>query len=77
MGATVPRMEQTKTEHGEPKSTMRGTWRDWPARVLFVGVMFWLYLAVTGGTPTVVVYLWIGFGAIAWMLRAGAFSPRR
>lgn len=64
-------------ERDESATDTRGTWRDWPAAVVFVGVVIWVAIAISGRTPTVAVYVLLAFGGIAWLIRRGAFAPRR
>ena len=55
----------------------KGTWRDWPTAVIVIGVVLWLWVAMTGGTPSVVVYLVLAFGALALLIRRGDLTPRK
>ena len=56
---------------------VRGTVRDWPAWIVFVGVVLWVGIAASGRQPTLLLFLLIAFGAVTWMIRRGVFSPRR
>ena len=64
-------------ERDESPTDTRCTWRDWPAAMVFVGVVIWVAVAAGGGTPTWAVYALLAFGGVAWLIRRGAFSPRR
>jgi hypothetical protein len=57
------------------KPDKRGTIWDWPVAVI-VGGLALLVVVSKNGQPTILVWLIIGFGALAQMIRAGAFTPR-
>ena len=61
----------------EQRPDVAGTWRDWPAIVLFVVLVIGAAAWLSGGKPPV--WMWIvgGVAAIAWVVRAGALTPRR
>jgi hypothetical protein len=62
-------------EQGKPDT--RGTIRDWPAWVVLAGVVTWVGIVANGQKPTLVLFAVIAFGGVAWIVRAGKFSPRR
>ena len=62
-------------EQGKPDT--RGTVRDWPAWVVLVTVVTWVGIAANGQKPTLVLFAFIAFGVVAWLVRAGKFSPRK
>ena len=45
-----------------------GTWRDWPAWVIAVGVLLGVVALLSGGRPTLVVWLVIAFGVVALLM---------
>ena len=63
---------------GGRRQDRRGTWQDWPARVLVVGAALMLF-ALMGGSGVRLLFSWlvIAFAGVSWAIRAGAFSPRR
>ena len=61
-------------EQGKPDT--RGTIRDWPAWVVAAAVVAWVGIVANGQKPTLVVFVILGFGIVAWLVRAGKFSPR-
>lgn len=57
----------------EDKADRRGTWRDWPAELAILAAILWLLAPAAA----VLWLLLIGFAVVAWLIRAGAFTPRR
>lgn len=57
----------------------RGTWQDWPASWIMLGVLLLFLGVVTGGTRGLVALGWalVIFGGISMAIRRGAFSPRQ
>ena len=57
----------------------RGTWQDWPASWIYLGVLLLFLAAVTGGTIGLVAvgWLFVIFGGVSMAIRRGAFTPRR
>jgi predicted membrane metal-binding protein len=59
------------------KGDRAAVWRDWPVWVIAAGVLIAVYVIGTGGTPSVLVWLILGFGVVALLVRRGAFTARR
>ena len=61
----------------QDKPDTRGTIRDWPAWVVLAAVVAWVGIVANGQKPTLVLFAVMAFGVVAWLVRAGKFSPRR
>lgn len=64
-------------EQQEVTTDRRGTISDWPGAVVVIGLILVMYGAIWGSGPSLLAWLIVAFGAIAWMLRAGVFTSRR
>ena len=51
--------------------------KDWPAWVVAATVVAWVGIVANGQKPTLVLFAIMAFGVVAWLVRAGKFSPRR
>ena len=51
--------------------------KDWPAWVVAAAVVAWVGIVANGQKPTLVLFAVMAFGVVAWLVRAGKFSPRR
>jgi hypothetical protein len=61
-------------EQGQEKVDRRGTFWDWPVGVIVAGLAFVLFTRAAG---TFIGLALMAFGAVALLIRRGAFSPRQ
>lgn len=54
-----------------------GTWQDWPVAVIALGALLAVVAWLSGGSPSWATWLLIAFGAVALLVRRGAFASRR
>lgn len=52
-----------------------GSWLDWPAATVALGLALMAVVALRG-EPVILPLLLALFGAVAWLIRAGMFKPR-
>lgn len=60
-----------------PSREIRGTVRDWPASLIFIGALVWMAYWLDDATPPPLLYAIPLVGAVSWPLRRGTFTRNR